>query len=63
MQRIPLLYKTDVKSNDLTLTTRADKCGNVYHCVEYIDNNDVPQYAMFSRLDSALDFIHTNFKA
>lgn len=65
MIRIPLFYKTDEVSKDLCLTTRKDKFGNVFHCVEYPDNDTESgrNYAMFKNLSSALDFVQTNFRA
>lgn len=65
MERKPLLYKTSELTKDLVLTSRSDKRGNVYHCVEYPDDNSPSgmSYAMFQNLSSALDFIQTNFKA
>lgn len=65
MKRIPLFYKTDENDKVLSLSTRSDKLGHVYHCVEFpSDNSEIGKdYAMFSHLSSALDFIQTNFKA
>lgn len=62
MKRIPCLYNSEVKENLLTLTTRVDKVGNVYHYVEYQDNDGSNNYARFSNLSSAIDFISSNFK-
>lgn len=64
MKRVPLLFKTDVESVDISLSTRSDKLGNIYHCVEYPDENTPSgkSYVMFSHLSSALDFIQTNFR-
>ena len=61
MNRIPLFYKTSEECKDLVLTTRSDKAGNIFHCVEF-ENGDKHDYAMFKNLSSALDFIQTNFK-
>lgn len=62
MKRIPNFYKTEEKSKDLVLTTRSDQLGNICHCVEYLNNDGTQDYAMFTHLSSALDFIHSNFK-
>lgn len=62
MKRIPMKFKTEELSEELRLSTRRDKLGNIYHCVDYINNNGTPDYVMFSHLSSALDFIHSNFK-
>ena len=62
MRRIPMKYKTEELSEELRLSTRRDKLGNIYHCVDYVNANGTPDYVMFSKLSSALDFIHSNFK-
>jgi len=64
MDRIPLMCKTDYQKKVLSLSTRTDKLGNILHCVEYPDNStdSGTNYAMFTYLSSALDFISTNFK-
>ena len=61
MKRIPLFYKTEELAQDLRLSTRRDKLGNIFHCVEFYDNDNVPNYSFFVHLSSALDFIHSNF--
>lgn len=65
MNRLPLMYKTDEVSKELTLSSRADKFGNILHCVEFPDNDTSTgrNYAFFTHLSSALDFIQTNFKS
>lgn len=62
MKRVPLMYRTDEESKDLSLSSRSDKFGNILHCVEYM-NNGQKDYAFFKHLSSALDFIQTNFSA
>lgn len=62
MIRQPLLYKTVERDCELKLTTRSDKLGNIFHVVEYLDNQHLKQYAFFMHLSSALDFISSNFK-
>ena len=62
MKRIPMKLKTEELSEELRLSTRRDKLGNIYHCIDYINNNGTPDYVMFTKLSSALDFIHSNFK-
>lgn len=62
MKRVPLFYQTEEECKDLSLTTRTDKLGNVLHCVEYLNNDGSKDYAFFTHLSSALDFIHSNFK-
>lgn len=62
MKRIPLFYHTEEQVKELVLSTRTDKLGNIFHCVEYVDNNGKNEYAMFKNLSSALDFVQTNFK-
>ena len=62
MKRIPLFYQSEENQKDLVLSTRSDKLGNVLHCVEYLNNDGSKDYAFFSHLSSALDFIHSNFK-
>lgn len=64
MQRVPLLCKTEEVDRELTLSTRVDKFGKIFHCVEFPDS-DTPSgrnYALFEHLSSALDFIKTNFR-
>lgn len=55
-------YNSTLVDTQLSLETRSDKLGNVYHYVTYTDNNDIKQYCRFSNLSSALDFINSNFK-
>lgn len=55
-------YNSELIGTQLTLETRTDKLGNVFHYVTYIDNNDVKQYARFEKISSAFDFINSNFK-
>lgn len=62
MKRIPTLYNSDEQEKLLTLSTRSDKLGNVYHYVEYCENDGTNNYARFAHLSSALDFINSNFK-
>lgn len=61
MKRVPLFYKTEELKQNLRLSTRVDKLGNVFHVVEYFDSDDKPNYSFFVHLSSALDFIHSNF--
>lgn len=62
MKRIPTLFNSTEQEKLLTLSTRTDKLGNVYHYVEYSNNDGSQDYARFQHLSSALDFIHSNFK-
>ena len=62
MKFIPSFYSSEEQSKDLVLSTRTDKCGNVYHYVEFKNNDHSFSYARFNHLSSALDFIHSNFK-
>lgn len=62
MKFIPPFYSSEEQSKDLVLFTRADKFGNVYHYVEFKNNDDSFSYARFGHLSSALDFINSNFK-
>ena len=41
------MCKTLETSQDLKLSTRVDKLGNVFHVVEYFDNDDKPNYSFF----------------
>lgn len=61
MKRNPLMFQTIERSQVLSLTTRADKLGNIVHCVEYTNSENRKDYAMFKKLSSAMDFISTNF--
>ena len=62
MKRIPTLYNSEEQEKLLTLSTRCDKLGNVYHYVEYFENDGTQNYARFAHLSSAMDFISSNFK-
>lgn len=55
-------YKTEELSEELRLSTRRDKLGNIFHCVDFCNNDGSMDYVMFSKLSSALDFINSNFK-
>lgn len=61
MKRIPIFYKTE-EVKGLKLSTRRDVVGNIWHVVEYSNNDNLTDYAFFEKLSSALDFIHSNFK-
>ena len=50
MKRVPLFYKTEELAQDLRLSTRRDKLGNIFHCVEFYDNNNEPNYSFFVHL-------------
>lgn len=58
MKRIPLMYKTEEVEKILSLSTRSDKRGNVYHCVTFGED-----YVFFKHLSSAMDYIQSNFKS
>lgn len=62
MKRIPRKYNSEKQADLLVLSTRADKFGNVFYCVEYLNNDGNPDYVTFQHLSSALDFIQSNFK-
>lgn len=62
MKRIAKMYNSVERQQLLTLTTRADKLGNIFHVVEYSNNDGSKDYACFAHLSSALDFIQSNFK-
>lgn len=62
MKFAPSFYSSEEHSKDLVLSTRSDKLGNVYHYVEFKNNDDSFSYARFNHLSSALDFISSNFK-
>ena len=56
------MYQSEEQTKDLVLSTRSNKLGEVFHVVEYLNNDGSKDYAFFSHLSSALDFIHSNFK-
>lgn len=62
MKRNPILYKTMPFTMILSLSTRCDKFGNVFHVVEFRGKDNSEDYACFRHLSSALDFINSNFK-
>ena len=57
-----VFFSSEELSEEFRLSTLRDKLGNIYHCVDYINNNGTPDYVMFSKLSFSLDFIHSNFK-
>lgn len=52
------MYNSSERDMILKLSTRVDKSGNVFFCVEYDGD-----YCTFSHLSSALDFINSNFRS
>lgn len=56
------MYQTEETTKDLVLSTRSNKLGEILHCVEYLNNDGLKDYAFFKNLSSALDFISSNFK-
>lgn len=62
MKRIPNLFNTDEEQKELVLSTRSDKLGNIFHYVEFLNNDGSKDYARFIHLSSALDFINSNFQ-
>ena len=63
MKMIPKFYNSTHEQNVVRLTTRRDKKGEVFHCVEYFHPRNGDCYVTFEKLSSALDFIQSNFKA
>lgn len=63
MKRVPRFYNSEEKDFVLKLSTRCDKFGNVFYCVDYTTPSGSADYVTFSHLSSALDFISSNFKA
>lgn len=57
MKRILLKYSSEERECEIKLTSRSTKHGDVFYMVEYGSG----EYAGFSHLSSALDFINTNF--
>lgn len=62
MKRIPKLFNSEEVTQELKLSTRCDKLGNIFYCVEFNDNDGNRDYATFQHLSSSLDFIQSNFK-
>lgn len=58
MKRVPKMYNSSERDMILKLSTRVDKSGNVFFCVEYDGD-----YCTFGHLSSALDFINSNFRS
>lgn len=58
----PQNYKMVEETNVLVLSSKSDKLGNLYYCVEYSLIGLGKHYSMFQNLSSALDFINSNFK-
>lgn len=57
MKRVPRKYNSEETEVIIKLTSRCDKLGNSFYMVEYGSD-----YAAFSHMSSALDFIQTNFR-
>lgn len=57
MKRIPMKYNSNEEEQIIKLSSRMDKKGNLFYMVEFGDD-----YAAFSHMSSALDFIQTNFR-
>lgn len=47
MKRIPLMYQSEEQIKDLVLSTRSNKLGEVFHVVEYLNNDGSKDYAFF----------------
>lgn len=64
MKRVPKFYYSEEETVELKLSTRCDKFGNIFYCVQYPDDHFECgfDYAIFEHLSSALDFINSNFK-
>lgn len=56
MKRIAKMYNSEERDLILKMSTRCDKRGNVFVCVEFGDD-----YFTFSNMVSALDFVNMNF--
>lgn len=63
MKMIPKFYNSIHEKDVVKLTTRSDKKGDVFHCVEFVHPRFGDMYMTFEKLSSALDFIQSNFKA
>lgn len=63
MKMIPKMYNSEHDKDIIKLSTRCDKMGNIFHCVEYHHPRNGSSYVTFEKLASALDFIHSNFRA
>lgn len=61
MKQLATLYNSELVDTKLTLETRSDKLGNIFHFVTFQDGES-KDYARFKHLSSALDFISSNFK-
>lgn len=62
MKLVPLMYQSEEQTKNIVLSNWSNKLGEVFHVVEYLNNDGSKDYAFFSHLSSALDFIHSNFK-
>lgn len=63
MKMIAKKHNTEHEKDILKLSTRSDKLGNVFHFVEYSHPIHGSSYVTFQRLESALDFIQSNFRS
>ena len=63
MKKIARMYNSEFERNIVKLTSRRDKLGNLFHVVDYSNADGVSSYACFERLESAMDFIYSNFRA
>lgn len=63
MRLTPKKYNSEHLEDVVKLTSRSDKLGNVFHCVEYWHPRHGSSYVTFERLESAFDFINSNFRS
>lgn len=57
MKKISKMYSSEEKDVIIKLSSRCDKRGNIFFCVNF-----GMEYYTFAQMSSALDFIQSNFK-
>lgn len=60
MKQKASLYNTSHVEEIITISSRADKLGNIYFYVEYVADGS-KRYCRFSAMSSVLDFVKSNF--
>ena len=55
-------YRSDEVQKVLSVSMCKDRLGNMFHCVQWVDDDGREVYCTFSHFSSVLDFIESNFK-
>lgn len=58
----PRIYNSEEVNHELKVCMRRDKLGNLFHCVEWLQDDGQKAYCCFNHMSSVLDFIDSNFR-